>query len=162
MNTNEDFEEFYTGHYGLARSIVRKYVRNDDIDDCVQEAMLRTWKYYHTLQDKRKIFFWAYSIFRNTAINYAKSLSYRNVNDSEYLYELDEEEEAIYCEQEYYDWYEQAERALSKEEPEVYNVSMMKIAGHTYCDIEKTLDIDKKDIYDYWKRGKEVLIKLLE
>jgi len=149
------FEEFYADHYKLACSIAKRFVNTNDVEDCAQEAMIRAWRYYDTLEDKRKIFYWAFSIFRNTAINMAKSQSIRPLSKTEEL--PDDLESNIEID----NWVDDVHKALSRSSQMVRDVTILKVEGYTQKEISEQLGISRKQYYEAFTEGKELLINSL-
>lgn len=150
-----NFDDFYKEHYNLACSIARKFVPNNDIEDVTQEIMIRTWKYFHTLEDSRKIFFWFYSIARNCSINYSKSLSIRALSKADEITDDHEIEEY------YEDWFDDVRKCLEGVDPLVRDVTLLKIQGYSQKEVSAKLDIKRKQFYDLWAQGKKYLVSEL-
>src|SRR5690554_1434278 len=147
------FDDVYTEYYNLVCSIVRKFVPHNDVEDCTQEVFIRVLKYLHTIEDERKSFYWIYSIARNTSINYGKSLSIRALSKAG---ELNEELE---IEHTFEDWYEEAKKCLMDADPLVRDVTLLKLEGYGQREVSGRLGIKRKQFYDLWAQGKELLIE---
>lgn len=147
------FDDIYKEFYNLGCSITRKFVPHNDVEDCVQEAMIRIFRYMHTIEDERKIFYFVYSVFRNCAINYGKSLSIRALSKAG---ELDDELE---IEHTFEDWYEEAKKCMSNADPLVRDVTLLKLEGYGQREVSERLEIKRKQFYDLWAQGKELLIE---
>lgn len=150
-----EFNTFYSDHYKLACSIAKRFVNINDVEDCAQEIMIRTWRYFDTLEDPRKAFYWFFSIARNTSINYAKSQSIRPLSKTE---ELPEDLESNI---EIDNWVDDVEKALSKCIPLVKEVTMLKVEGYTQKEISEQLGISRKQYYEAFTEGKELLVQSL-
>lgn len=52
---------------GSCARLARRYVSDADADDVAQEAMLRAWRFRHTLRDAERVGPWLATIVRNEA-----------------------------------------------------------------------------------------------
>ena len=152
---NKEFDKFYKEHYGLVTSIARKFVNSNDLEDAVHEIFIRVWRYFDTIEDERKRFFWLYSVARNGSINYAKSQSIRPLSKGE---ELPEELEADFHLE---DWWEDVNKALAKIDPMVRDVTLLKLQGYNQREVSEELGLGRKQFYDLWSQGKEYLVEHL-
>ena len=65
-----DFEKVYLENRVYIRSVVYWMVRNDHVDDLVQEVFIKAWKSFDSFRSEAKVQTWLYRIARNTVIDY--------------------------------------------------------------------------------------------
>jgi DNA-directed RNA polymerase specialized sigma24 family protein len=57
------------------------------------------------------------------------------------------------------DWYEEAKKCLMDADPLVRDVTLLKLEGYGQREVSGRLGIKRKQFYDLWTQGKELLIK---
>ena len=68
----DDFEILYREHRGYVRAVIYWLVREDTIDDIVQETFVKAWKNYGKFNHDSSVKTWLYRIARNCAIDYLR------------------------------------------------------------------------------------------
>ncbi|NYE58412.1 RNA polymerase sigma factor SigZ [Carboxydothermus ferrireducens] len=70
------FEDFSKEFYQLLKNFIKKQVSQEsDVEDILQEVMIKIYKNIDNLKDCRKIQGWVYQIARNTIIDYYRKQS---------------------------------------------------------------------------------------
>lgn len=64
------FEKVYREHRSYIRSTIYWMVRNEQVDDLVQEVFVKAWKSYSGFKEESAIRTWLYRIARNTVIDF--------------------------------------------------------------------------------------------
>jgi hypothetical protein len=57
------------------------------------------------------------------------------------------------------DWYEEAKKCLSNADPLVRDVTLLKLEGYGQREVSGRLGIKRKQFYDLWAQGKELLVE---
>tara|TARA_R110000868_G_scaffold68518_9_gene202586 strand:- start:6259 stop:6795 length:537 start_codon:yes stop_codon:yes gene_type:complete len=71
--TVEDFQVHYQETQAYVRSVIYWMVRNQVVDDLVQETYMRAWKSYKRFDGDSSFKTWIYTIAKNVTFDYLKS-----------------------------------------------------------------------------------------
>lgn len=77
------FKEYYLEHSDYVRKIIFWMVRDDSVDDLVQETFLKAWRSFQEFEGKSSFKTWIHRIAINTTNDYFR----RNKNKREEFYE---------------------------------------------------------------------------
>ena len=78
--TKAEFTELYRAHQKMVRSVLFQVSGETQLDDMVQEAFIRIWKYYPKFRGDSKVTSWIYRICVNVAIDSKRSQTRRKEN----------------------------------------------------------------------------------
>ncbi|MBH48359.1 MAG: hypothetical protein CME71_09350 [Halobacteriovorax sp.] len=69
----EDFHAYYNETHAFIRSVIYWMVRNQAVDDLVQETYLRAWKSFSGFDGESSFKTWVYRIAKNVTYDFLKS-----------------------------------------------------------------------------------------
>jgi len=93
-----NIQNIWTEYQSSLKSFLHSKVRNpDDVDDLLQEILIKTYKSLQTVKDSKKIKSWVFQIAHNTIIDFYRHSSKANALTADDL------------------WYEQEEPQVTKE-----------------------------------------------
>jgi len=67
-----DFEELVRQHGARIRRIARRYAAAGQVDDLLQEILVRLWRSYPSFRGEARIETWIYRVALNTAMTYVR------------------------------------------------------------------------------------------
>ena len=74
-----------------ARRYARRHCHASDVDDAVQETMIRAWRAYDRFDGRASLKSWLYRIATNLGVNYARDTRHERTTSTIYLDEADSE-----------------------------------------------------------------------
>lgn len=87
----QDFEALARQHGARIRRIARRYAAPGQVDDLVQEILVRLWRSYPSFRSEAKIETWIYRVALNTAMTHVK----RSIRDREIQAAIDARSESV-------------------------------------------------------------------
>lgn len=92
-----EFTDLYHAHQKMVRAVLFQIAGEQALDDLVQEAFVRIWKYYPKFRGESKVSSWIYRICVNVAIDHGRASGRRKENVTEDFNHLADETRSQDC-----------------------------------------------------------------
>lgn len=147
----DEFESIYREHRDYIRAVIYWLVREDSIDDIVQETFIKAWKSYGKFNHDSSIKTWLYRIARNCAIDHLRKVK----KDIEYDYRI----ESYESQAETRDIISKGLFKLSIEQREVFILHYK--FGNTSREIAEILSLKEGTVKSRLSSSREIIKKFL-
>jgi len=157
LKSPENFEKAYRDHQKFLRTVIYWLVRDDAVDDLVQESFVKAWRARANYEGKSSLKTWLYRIAVNCCYDYLSSKEKQGIQESEKLENLE------------------ARKDESLELKELIDLALLKMSfsqresfvlfyktGFTHKEIARLKDIPVGTVKSQIHSAKEIFTKTME